>query len=505
MEKNSLTSLIIFLSLLCSKTFTQALEINPNFGSDGYVSYKHEPFSIHTIDTLRDGRIVLGGKHGLSDQTQFMFKRLLKDGSPDLSFGNNGLMIIPYPSAKAYVFGIRVLDNDHIIATGSIYDLSEDKFQAIVLKIDEHGQLDSNFGNDGFLIFPKAPGIIDDYIIPLEEGEIILGMNEEEEDKEGISFYRITAEGEIIQDFGDGGFQLFRPAPRTRITKAILVDGNRFIVAGKLVTQARTFLARFHLDGSLDSTFSSVGYRILDPQIQNVEDLKVESDGTLLFSDYRVIINATKGYLHRLLPDGSDDTSFGTDGAVALEGLTECERIFGSIIREQGDVLTFGLFPNGNQKEEVILGHGRNGSMNIPSLQLNIGEPILIFRSLLVGNQGVFLGYYDNNQGFYLLNYVSASITNTNSPIGPTSKVHIFPTLFKSQLLIKSHVATQGPIQLQVVSSSGQILKKIKLDNLDLQDVQSIDLGELPNGPYFVQIHQSAGQWETIKVIKVAD
>ncbi|MBX2871071.1 MAG: T9SS type A sorting domain-containing protein [Saprospiraceae bacterium] len=504
METVNFTSLIAILSLISSISFAQTLELNPNFGENGHIDYQQETFSVHTIDTLRDGKIVLGGRHGLSDQTQFMFKRLLKDGSPDPSFGLNGLKLIPYPAAKAYIFGMRVLDNDHIIATGSLFDYSEDTFKSVIFKIDESGQLDFNFGDDGFLIFPKSPTILDEYIIPLEGDEIIVGMNYEEEEHESISFYRINGQGEILQNFGENGRQLFGPDLKTKITKARLGPDNKFVVAGILETQARTFVARFHLDGSLDSSFYSIGYRLLDAQIQNIEDLKVEADGALLLSHYRIVFNAAKAYLHRLLPNGVDDINFGLDGRVDLEGLTHCEKILGSIIREQGNVLTFGLFPNENQGEEAIVGHGMDGNINMPSLSLNIGAPILIFRSLLAGS-GVFLGYYDNEQVFHLLHYIPARITNTKTPTDSASKIEVFPTMFSSHLFLKGQVPTHGPITAQIINATGQLVKEVKLENGMLNEVQSINLGWIPSGSYFVHISPTVGMPQTTKVIKVYD
>lgn len=74
-----------------------------------------------------------------------------------------------------------------------------------------------------------------------------------------------------------------------------------------------SFIARYNVNGTLDNSFNSCGFRVFNDNSKAFKTLKIQSDGKIVI----VAISNAKN-IYRLNPDGSLDASFGINGHITL-------------------------------------------------------------------------------------------------------------------------------------------------------------------------------------------
>jgi uncharacterized delta-60 repeat protein len=157
----------------------------------------------------------------------------------------------------------------------------------------------------------------------------------------------LFAAGDLDSTFGAGGLVTFDSLNRNEFGNAVAVQSdNKVVVAGTIATATTTgndvIVARFNVDGSLDTTFGTGG--------MVVTDLGSASDAAIAVSvraDGRIVVagstrtgstaSTTDFALLRYNANGSLDTTFGTLGKVKTD--------LGTRVRDQASAMT--LMPDG--------------------------------------------------------------------------------------------------------------------------------------------------------------
>ena len=103
-----------------------------------------------------------------------------------------------------------------------------------------------------------------------------------------------------------------------------------------------TAIVRYNLNGALDTTFGTNGKvrRALSYQRDEIEDLKIDSQGRIVASGTREWNYERSFAVQRFLSDGSIDNSFGTQGRVYT-------KIFISGIQVDAEPCGLALAPDG--------------------------------------------------------------------------------------------------------------------------------------------------------------
>lgn len=119
--------------------------------------------------------------------------------------------------------------------------------------------------------------------------------------------------GCIDSTFGNGGEALLSnigAAPQGAVRLQPQADGTQKIIVFNQTGTSAT-VARFNLDGSLDSTFGTGGFSIGGTGVHSVYDGTIDANGNILVAG-----SGVGGLLvMRFLPNGGVDTSFATQGA----------------------------------------------------------------------------------------------------------------------------------------------------------------------------------------------
>ena len=206
---------------------------------------------IESIVVQPDGRILLAGGTTASPN-QWLLARLTTSGSPDPTFGSNGIVLTGLAANGGYA---TVLTSDgHIYATNG----------TVLARFDAAGALDASFGSGGLVTIAFGPDAVDSQPFALAEGpndSVIVGgaVGGPTGTIRSFALARYAASGVLDPTFGtDGATTTNLGGASDSVVWDLAVDGYGYIIA---VGQSDTDLAtvRFNADGSLDGTFASGG------------------------------------------------------------------------------------------------------------------------------------------------------------------------------------------------------------------------------------------------------
>ena len=346
--------------------------IDPSFGQHGIASIS-VPGASYTsamdMTVQPDGKILVAGSAELSNGMQDMaLARFNADGSPDVSFGNSGIVLTDFAAPDAEASRV-VLDGNKILVVGDAsgdfalarynadgsldttfgnsgkqtYDVGSDDDkafgvavesdgtiavdgqsggQAVLVGFNNDGSLDSSFGSGGKTISdapgfaassdPTTDGTGDTLdgsggVKLLNNGSLLVVSNEQDTDGSGrVDLLYYNSNG-TLRSFDRGADQ----------TDAPDVVGFAFAAHGKIVTfssDGTDTLQRYNADASLDSTFGTDG--TASSPLDWGADGTIESNGQILVSG-----TASVGYndgvaVARYNANGTLDTTFGSNGIV---------------------------------------------------------------------------------------------------------------------------------------------------------------------------------------------
>ena len=290
--------------------------------------------AVGAMVTLPDGKILMGGSSGFT----FVLARFNPDGALDTSFGVNGVtQVSDFRGAD-----LAVMDDGRIVAAGTAFD-PQFAFDFEVVRFNADGGLDSSFANNGRAVTDFA-GMRDDAtaVAVQSDGKIVaagftVSPLMPPASQLDFALVRYNSDGTLDTGFGNGG-KVITDVSGVSLSDniwdlAIQSDG-KYVAAGQAETIARVIedpecgctvtiaridlaIARYDIDGSLDSGFGSGGkiaIQLTNPATDNpstAQSVAIQHDGKI------VAAGEGDGFgVVRLSEDGSLDSSFGDGGKV---------------------------------------------------------------------------------------------------------------------------------------------------------------------------------------------
>lgn len=294
------------------RTLLSAGDLDPTFGTGGKVLLPDSAGSLHyTIATdvvQGDGKVILAGGATGTAAPQLFLERLNPDGSPDLSFGNHGIVI----GATGPANSIALQANNQIVVGGS----------GFLARFNANGSPDNSFGTGG--VAPALTALQSIAVAP--DGKIL--------DAGETADHRFIAERHNAGGSLDLGFNgigsVSRPtdaAPNFTYSFATIgVQGDGKVLVGSAL-QLGLGVWRFNTDGSTDTSFGEGGVAwaplpyvayFIGYNWGAVSKLIVQSDGRILVAGPENVLDetSTDWAISRFEPNGALDTSFGNNGLV---------------------------------------------------------------------------------------------------------------------------------------------------------------------------------------------
>lgn len=341
--------------------------LDPSFGSGGQVSIRLNQNSdeVRSVAIQPDGRIVVAGygRTGVNSPTDFDIgvARFHADGTADTTFGDQGLVIIDFHGESDTAEEVLIQPDGRIVVAGSARDRPGGILNAdyAVLRLTATGELDTGFGQGG-KVMTNIAGQTDLPAAALlqPDGRIVLGgrVGSSGGASPDMALVRYNPDGTLDTGFGAGGIaRLQTPGVWDEVQGLALQPDGKLIAVGNENIQSQgsptTFkVVRFNADGSLDTTFGTVGAVTVIP-FSTRDDfgqaVAVQVDGRIVVAGLASRLQDPDMAIARLNVDGTIDTSFGTDGMMTVDFFGGHDQANAVLIQPDGAIVAAGSAVNG--------------------------------------------------------------------------------------------------------------------------------------------------------------
>jgi uncharacterized delta-60 repeat protein len=286
--------------------------------------------SIDAFARLDDGSIV-GTGTGVGDgPTQGFVVKLDAGGALDAAFGDGGVTLLPDVNLHA----IAVDSTGRIVVCGERF--LDFVSTSAVARLDAAGHIDASFGDGGLVLIPWSDetqnGYLSDLALTPDGGIVVAGrfsaygpgLNSD------FAIAKVGDDGALDMAFGDGGTRVFHDESGTSMANGIdrlaLLDDGRLVFAGYRAAgasnQRGAALGRLESDGTTDATFgdpATPGYLYVDVA---PDGLSVDASGLAIQPDGKLVVAMTyfsasedeRFFAWRATADGALDTAFADGG-----------------------------------------------------------------------------------------------------------------------------------------------------------------------------------------------
>ncbi len=283
-----------------------------------------------------DGRTLVAGRKIISFSNftrDFALARYNADGTLDTGFDTDGKVTVPFGGAPdddgATSLSLQV--DGKIVALGYA-GINPNHFDLdfALSRLNTNGSLDTTFDGDGKItakVGGSVEGALDMVVRP--NGKIVAAGALEGE----FALAQYNADGTLDTSFGTGGkviteFQSGGLASSVAFALILQPDGKVIAGGNRAVTSGFYYdfaLARYNLDGTLDTSFGTGGkveisFNTTEQSYDSeIKDLILQPDGKIVAAGYALgqdFPTTLEFALTRLNPDGSLDGSFDGDGKV---------------------------------------------------------------------------------------------------------------------------------------------------------------------------------------------
>ena len=293
---------------------------DPSFGDAGHV-FTSFAASAAAVALQPDGKIVVAGDRVIpatSNVSEFALARYNPNGSPDTSFGSDGIITTFIPvqgsPARARVTALAILPGGEILAGGTAGWDNDSITPATSLfalaRYEPDGSLNTAFGDGGIVQTSFDGNLALDGMAVLPDGKIVAAGGAygfgHGDDTTRMVIVRYAPDGSLDSTFGNLGKVATRAVLNYEGEQATFQAGK--IVLAGVTRNGFPVLARYTAGGRLDSTFGKQGF-------VKIARLHGGSTAVLAQSDGKILFGANGGEdLVRLRPNGQLDPSFGTGG-----------------------------------------------------------------------------------------------------------------------------------------------------------------------------------------------
>ena len=238
--------------------FTSEGKLDSTFGKNGRVLTPVGTGQdyLKKITIQKDDKIIAVG----SSSGGASIVRYLKNGELDNSFGTNGIVY----SLSGEFFDVKLQSNGKICAAGFINDSTKGYTEYVVARHNSDGSPDNSFGNNGIVTITNLVGNAYSIAIQADNKLVVAGITSSSQ-KMGI--IRLNTDGSVDKTFGNEGLTTpyFATTSFTYAQNILLQSDNKIVVTGHAAVGSKyqNIACRFNTDGSLDATFNDSGFVLI--------------------------------------------------------------------------------------------------------------------------------------------------------------------------------------------------------------------------------------------------
>ncbi len=317
------------------------------FGSNGIVktSFGSSQAAGNAVAVQPDGKILVAGQSTHSNIADYALVRYKMNGELDSTFGTAGKVVTDLGSTFETSNALAIQADGKIISAGSVYGASVDFG---VVRYNSNGSLDSAFGVGGIVVTSIADEDQANAVRVQPDGKIVVAGFSSINAKGDFSVVRYNTDGTLDKNFGTGG-KVTTNIQNSDLGYDLLIHSNgKILVAGTVgyvqVVGGPIGLVQYNEDGSLDTGFGTGGKSIIatgNPHF--VWSLARQPDGKIFVGSESLISSNNKQWsLSRALPNGTIDATFGTNGVVNTDLIGTSEYSTSMLIQPDAKIVMAG-------------------------------------------------------------------------------------------------------------------------------------------------------------------
>ena len=343
-----------------------------------------------------DGKIIVTGFCGSLTQNDFCLARYQANGSLDPSFGSNGTVTTAFPAPSDDRGKTIALQPDgKIVVAGYCHNGSSSNF--CLARYQANGSLDGGFGSGGTVITSISSGGDDARAIALQpDGKIVIagacyggGTNWD------FCLARYQASGTLDTSFKLTGTVISPIGSSWEYANAIaLQPDGKIVVAGfcRGASNDDFCFARYHVNGTIDTTFG-MGGTVISPIGSGIDQayaLALQPDGKIVAAGYCMNGSGADFCLARYHSNGTLDTTFGLNGngKVTTPIGSASDQAFAIALQPDGKIVAAGRCHNGSDWD-FCLARYEGGPFDYQNCKLDIDGDgaVLATTDMLIGTR----------------------------------------------------------------------------------------------------------------------
>lgn len=306
--------------------------LDNTFGDGGMA---HTSFGTYTgiddralaVAIQADGKIIVVGlsDNGLSPSTDFTIVRYKTNGSPDSSFGINGIVYTGFGGDMAEATCVSIQADGKIVVAGYTAGVNPTDFAVARYNID--GSPDNSFNGNGKVVTALSTQQDEIYSMVIQpDGKILVAGRTYAAFKNEVAIVRYNMDGSPDNSFdGDGVLITSITAISSEARGIALQSDGKIVIAGPAHsgTNIDFFVARFNSNGTSDNSFDGDGKTLT--AIGSGDDhafaLTIQNDGKIIVAGNRINNNAPYDdfAMVRYNTNGTPDNTFDGDGKLTVD------------------------------------------------------------------------------------------------------------------------------------------------------------------------------------------
>jgi uncharacterized delta-60 repeat protein len=321
--------------------------LDPTFDGDGRVRTTFAAAVYAGAVALQaDGKIVVAGYIGGAD-FDFALARYNADGSLDTSFDTDGKLTTHFGSGDDQAVAVAVQTDGKIVAAGRAF--TGGRLDFALARYNTDGSLDTTFDTDGKVTTQFGPSSAAAWAVVVQPNGKIVAVGE---GPVGSTFdfalARYNADGSLDTTFDSDGkvTTAFDSGNDQAFAVALQPDGKIVAAGVAQVAGSSDFaLARYHTDGSLDTTFDTDGkVATAFGSVDQATAVAVQPDGKIVAAGVAVLGSAFNEFaLARYNTDGALDLTFDADGKVTTGFDSQSDTALAVILQPDGKIVAVGF------------------------------------------------------------------------------------------------------------------------------------------------------------------
>jgi uncharacterized delta-60 repeat protein len=339
--------------------------LDPSFGDLGKASFFA---SAKSIAIQSDGKIVVVGELYDGFNSNFAVARYNTNGTPDLSFDEDGKLTTDINGlSNDYAKGVVLQPDGKIVVAGSSIKLNNYDFALV--RYNSDGTLDTTFDGDGKLTADFSGENDEAQSVAIQsDGRLILVGNSSSASNTDFAIARYNPNGTLDTTFDGDGKARTAIGSSSDIAFSVASQGDgKIVVAGYAFTGSvyNFALVRYTPNGSLDSTFDGDGkLTTLVGTSSQATSLAIQSDGKIVAAGQAFVSPTNDFAVVRYNVNGSLDTTFDGDGKLTSAIGTSNDQVNVVALQSDGKIIAGGYAQNASQSSFALARYGANGTLD---------------------------------------------------------------------------------------------------------------------------------------------